>query len=116
MVSCVCRPACVLVALVLALMPTAHAQDASSTPATAPIANKQLTSIGDALRRPGNEPVHLLYIHGIGATEPYDSSDLRVSICKELKDCIVKGGEAKGREYADQGVFDPDVATVPNIT
>lgn len=115
MVWCASRRAGLLVALVLALIPGAYAQTTSAAPATAAETNKQLTSIGDALRRPGNEPVHLLYIHGIGATEPYDSSDLRVSICKQLKDCVVMGGVAKGREYADEGVFDPSAA-VPDIT
>jgi len=86
------------------------------TTAAAPSdANQQVTSIGDALRRSVKDPVHILYIHGIGATGAYDSSELRVSICKALKDCIVMGGEAVGREYADQGVFAPDHAA-PDLT
>jgi len=102
-------------ALMLLGMLPACLTDAQNTAATPASANQQVTSIGDALKRSVTEPVHILYIHGIGATEAYDSSELRVSICKVLKDCIVMGGEAVGREYADQGVFEPSHAA-PDVT
>lgn len=112
MVSGLRTVACVAASIACTGCVAARAQNA---PATAAVDNRQITSIGDALRRPGNEPLHLLYIHGIGATEPYDSSDLRVSICRALKDCVVLGGVATGREYADRGAFDPN-APVPTLT
>jgi hypothetical protein len=64
----------------------------------------QVMSIGDSLER-GGEPLHILYVHGIGATGPGDSSLLRQSICKFLKDCTSPAGDFKGREFADQGEF-----------
>lgn len=73
--------------------------------------NRQVTSLGDELRRPGNEPLHLLYTHGIGATGPGDSQELRESICKHVKKyvkqtCTTKAGEWQKREYSDEGIFD----------
>jgi hypothetical protein len=65
----------------------------------------QVMSIGDSLQR-GGEPLHILYVHGIGATGPGDSGLLRQSICKYLKDCTSPAGDFKGRDFADQGNFD----------
>jgi|HubBroStandDraft_6_1064221.scaffolds.fasta_scaffold851896_2 hypothetical protein len=72
--------------------------------------NRQAVSLGDELRRPGNEPLHLLYVHGIGATGPGDSAELRDSICKHVKqylkqECVAKKWQFQGREYADEGIF-----------
>jgi hypothetical protein len=74
-------------------------------------ANKQVTSLGTELQQPGNEPLHILYIHGIGATGLGDSEPLRKSICKFAmqylhQKCTTTDGEYKGREYADAGIFD----------
>src|ERR1700722_14444633 len=100
--------------MLLGMLPACLAQ-AQNTTAAPDSTNQQATSIADAVKRSVTEPVHVLYIHGIGATEAYDSSELRVSICKVLKDCIVMGGEAVGREYADQGVFESSHAA-PDVT
>jgi hypothetical protein len=77
--------------------------------------HRQTTSIGDSLRRAGDAPLHILYLHGIGATGPQDSLPLRQSICKELKDCTSPAGYSRGREYADQGEF-ALTAKAPTLT
>jgi uncharacterized protein (DUF2237 family) len=61
-------------------------------------------SLGDELQRSGTEPLHLIYIHGIGATGSGDSEALRKSICAHVKryvkeECTTVEGEPKGREY-----------------
>lgn len=67
--------------------------------------HQQVSSIGDSLRRSGDAPLHILYLHGIGATGPEDSLLLRQSICGYLKDCASSAGDSHGREYADQGEY-----------
>jgi hypothetical protein len=67
--------------------------------------HQQMSSIGDSLLRTGNGPLHILYLHGIGATGAGDSLLLRQSICNYLKDCTSPAGDSHGREYADQGEF-----------
>jgi hypothetical protein len=85
--------------------------DSAVSTQAAGISNKQVTSLGDVLRRPGNEPLHILYTHGIGATGAGDSQELRESICKHIKKyvkqkCTTKAGEWQGREYSDEDIFD----------
>jgi hypothetical protein len=67
--------------------------------------NQQMSSMGDSLLRTGNGPLHILYLHGIGATGAGDSLLLRQSICNYLKDCTSPAGDSHGREYADQGEY-----------
>jgi hypothetical protein len=71
---------------------------------------QQVVSIGDALRHRGVEPLHILYMHGIGANGAGDSELLRESICSHAKQylgtrCTTKEGDRTGREYVDQGEF-----------
>ena len=92
----------------------------SASTQTTATSKTQVMSLGDELRRNGNEPLHLLYMHGIGATGPNDSQELRQSICQHVRrylkqECTTKAGEWQSREYADEGIFDinsgsPDLA------
>ena len=66
---------------------------------------KQQVSIGDALSHDKDIPLHILYVHGIGAIGANDSEPLRKSICKFLKDCTNSPGVHVGRDYANQGQF-----------
>ena len=91
-------------ALPLLLACSAWAQAANT-------ANRQITSLGTEIEKPGNEPLHILYIHGIGAIGQGDSESLRKSICKHAmhylhQACTTTDGISTGREYADQGIFD----------
>ena len=71
----------------------------------------QVSSIGASLRNArsaGQRPVHILYIHGIGATEAGDSRTLQKSICAYLNDCIPKKPTADpvATDYAEGGEFE----------
>jgi hypothetical protein len=71
---------------------------------------KQAVSMGDSLLRPGSAPLHILYIHGIGAVGAGDSYALRKEICDFLKDCVNPQGETRlPREYADLEDFGPHI-------
>lgn len=90
--------------LPLLLACSAWAQAANTT-------NRQVTSLGTEIEKPGNEPLHILYIHGIGAIGQGDSESLRQSICKHAmhylhQACTTIDGKFTGREYADHGIFD----------
>jgi hypothetical protein len=79
--------------------------------------HKQDVSIGDSLRRPGSAPLHILYIHGIGAVGSGDSYVLRKKICDFLKDCTTAEGEIRlPREYADVEDFSLDAPIQPDLT
>jgi hypothetical protein len=93
-----------LISLPMLLVCSAWAQTAGTT-------NRQVTSLGTEIEKPGNEPLHILYIHGIGAIGQGDSESLRISICKHAlhylhQACTTADGTFAGREYADQGIFD----------
>jgi hypothetical protein len=64
----------------------------------------QVSSLGDAIAKSENDPVHIIQIHGIGAEEAGDSLELRKKLCKAIGYCAVT---PKVREYADQGLFLP---------
>ena len=79
----------------------------------------EISSIGESLRNAGQKPLHVLYVHGIGATEAGDSLVLQRSLCKFLKHCTAETlqrlkelgskkfqGERVPRDYADGGVFE----------
>ena len=77
---------------------------------TAPTSQTQATpSLADSLKRvrTENTQLHILYVHGMGASGPgaSASADLRKSICKFLRDCITTEGEFDGTEYADRNHF-----------
>jgi hypothetical protein len=65
----------------------------------------QISSIGEALRNAGQRPLHILYVHGIGATGAGDSRTFQKGICAFLKGCNVPA-DAVGRDYADSGEFE----------
>jgi hypothetical protein len=69
--------------------------------------HQQDISIGDSLRRSGSTPLHILYLHGIGAVNAGDSYALRKKVCEFLKDCTSPEGETRRpREFADVEDFD----------
>ena len=65
----------------------------------------QISSIRSSLSNAGNRPVHILYVHGIGATGAGGSRQFQKSICHVLKDCTVPVSPV-ARDYADNGVFE----------
>jgi len=72
-----------------------------------PASHQQMVSIGDSLARAGDAALHIVYVHGIGATGAGDSGMLRKSICDYLKDCTSVAGDSHGSDSPDQGVFAP---------
>ncbi len=65
----------------------------------------QVSSIGESLRHAGQRPLHILYVHGIGATGAGGSRTFQKAICAFLKDCTVPAAPV-GRDYADRGEFE----------
>jgi hypothetical protein len=92
-----------VLALILGGAPHGYAESGSANAQS--FSHRQMSSMGDSLLRAGNEPLHILYLHGIGATGAGDSLLLRQSICNYLKDCTSPAGDSHGREYADQGEY-----------
>jgi hypothetical protein len=90
---------------------------AQSGDGTAPSSSHQQDiSIGDSLRRAGSTPLHILYLHGIGAVNAGGSYVLRKEICNFLKDCTSPEGEIRRpREYADVEDFALN-ARIPALT
>lgn len=79
----------------------------------------EISSIGESLRNAGQRPLHILYVHGIGATEASDSLAFQKSICKFLKHCTAETvtrlkelqskkfhGAPAPRDYANRGMFE----------
>ena len=77
-----------------------------------------ISSIGESLRNAGSRPLHILYVHGIGATAAGDSLVFQQSVCKFLKHCTAETlqrlkqlqstkfhGPSAPRDYADRGWF-----------
>ena len=82
----------------------AVAQDGDRTASSSN--HQQDISIGDSLRRAGPAPLHILYLHGIGAVNAGGSYVLRKKICGFLKDCTnPEGVIGQPREYADVEEF-----------
>jgi len=63
-----------------------------------------VSSIGESLRNAGQRAIHILYVHGIGATGAGDSKRFQRSVCAFLKDCSPPAGP-DSRDYADTGLF-----------
>jgi hypothetical protein len=91
------------VVVVLGLAGVALAGQPQQKPAHAA---PQVSSIGESLQTAGQHPLHILYVHGIGATGAGDSWELQKSICRLMKGCsIPKNPVPVGRDYADHGEF-----------
>jgi pimeloyl-ACP methyl ester carboxylesterase len=78
----------------------------------------EISSIGESLRNAAQRPLHILYVHGIGATEAGDSLIFQESVCRYLRHCTPEtvkrikamqspqyGGAPVPRDYADGGEF-----------
>jgi hypothetical protein len=66
----------------------------------------QISSIGESLRNARQRPLHILYVHGIGATGSADSHVFQKSLCAFLKGCEVPATPVPvARDYADRGEF-----------
>ena len=57
----------------------------------------ELSTIRDALKRSGTHPLHILYVHGIGATGAGDSHMFLTGICPLLQGCDQQGPRAAVR-------------------
>jgi hypothetical protein len=71
----------------------------------------EISSIGDVLRQAGKHPVHILYVHGIGAEGAGDSHMFLTGICPFLPECKVpaqQNWQPVQRDYADRGEFQID--------
>jgi hypothetical protein len=68
----------------------------------------EISSIGESLRNAGQRSLHILYVHGIGATGSGGSQIFQKAICGFLKDCTTPPGGAVARDYADSGEFAKD--------
>ena len=68
----------------------------------------KISSIGESLRNAGQRPLHILYVHGIGATGSGGSLIFQKAICNFLKDCTTPPAGPVARDYADNGVFAKD--------
>ena len=68
----------------------------------------QISSIGESLQKAGQHPLHILYVHGIGATGAGGSQIFQKAICGFLKDCVAPPAGPVARDYADSGVFAKD--------
>jgi hypothetical protein len=65
-----------------------------------------ISSIGESLRNAGQRPLHILYVHGIGATGSGDSQVFQRSLCAFLKGCELPATPVPvARDYADSGEF-----------
>ena len=104
---------CIITMFWLTIATSTWAQPNSPTTQASNI--RPAVSLGDSLQRAGQGPVHIFYVHGIGATGSGDSAQLRKSICGFLKDCTNPDSPATGRETADQGMFAPG-APIPALT
>jgi hypothetical protein len=56
--------------LALLLVEVPHGLSQSGNADAQSSGHMQVASIGDSLRRSGDAPLHILYLHGIGATAP----------------------------------------------
>jgi len=66
----------------------------------------QISSIGESLRNAGQCPLHILYVHGIGATGSGDSHVFQKSLCTFLRGCELPATPVPvARDYADSGEF-----------
>ena len=69
----------------------------------------QISSLGGSLRSAERHPLHILYVHGIGAEGAGDSWIFQKHLCALLKGCkLPKKLVSVGRDYADSGVFAHD--------
>ena len=73
----------------------------------------QISSLGESLHNATRGPLHILYVHGIGAEGPGDSKKFQQGICARLPGCTIAKDPRKiipvGRDYADSREFDVNV-------
>jgi hypothetical protein len=93
-----------LLSIFLCLIVTEEATAQRGVTQAGPDSLAQVSSLGDAIAGSGNDPIHVIQIHGIGAEQAGDSLELQRRLCKVLSYCH---GDRKVREYADRGVFLP---------
>lgn len=68
----------------------------------------KLSSLEDAIIHSDKNPLHIIYIHGIGSEGTPDSIKLQQAICKRVTDCTNQQFLPASREWADTGIFSPD--------
>jgi hypothetical protein len=69
----------------------------------------QTSSMGESLRNAGPRPLHILYVHGIGALSAGGSRTFQKAICTFLRDCQAPAAPVE-RDYAESGEFAPGAA------
>jgi hypothetical protein len=87
-----------------------HSRAAGKVIDDGPQSLNQISSIGESLRNAGPRPLHILYVHGIGATGAGGSKEFQKAVCAFLKDCTIPAAPV-GRDYADSGMFENDAET-----
>jgi hypothetical protein len=98
------RPYKILLALPLLMGVAANIPVQAKIIDDGPQSLAQVSSIGESLRNGGERPLHILYVHGIGATSAGGSQIFQKAICRFLKDCTAPDSPAE-RDYADSGEF-----------
>jgi hypothetical protein len=85
----------------------AQAQAQTTTASASQPCSALEPSLGRVLCESGDHSVHILYIHGIGATKADDSLQFRKSLCHKLIGCDFAKDQAPvgPPEYADGGDF-----------
>ena len=102
------RPYQVFLALSLIIGVLGNSQAHGRVIDDGPQSLSQISSIGESLRNAGQHPLHILYVHGIGATGAGGSQIFQKAICGFLKDCVAPPAGPVARDYADSGVFAKD--------
>lgn len=64
-----------------------------------------LSSIGESLSHAGQRPLHILYVHGMGATGAGESQTFQKSLCGFLPGCSMEKTPHFDRDSADSGIF-----------
>ncbi|HYL62194.1 MAG TPA: hypothetical protein VE077_06185 [Candidatus Methylomirabilis sp.] len=112
-----------VLALVLVTLAPGIARGQSDVVDDGPEHLNQISSIGESLQTAGQRPLHILYVHGIGATAAGDSLVFQQSMCKFLKHCTAETlrrlkelqstkfhPAPAPRDYAAGGIFEKGAA------
>jgi hypothetical protein len=109
------RPSKVLFALALIAGVPARGHGQDKVAGVVPQNVTKISTIGESLQNAGQRPVHILYVHGIGAQGAGDSWTFQRQVCFRLPGCTLPKKQLvpDGRDYADNGIFAKD-ATPPS--
>jgi hypothetical protein len=95
-----------LLALCLAVGGLCNGRAQAKVVDAGPQSLSQISNIGESLQNAGPRTLHILYVHGIGATGAGDSQMLLKGICASVKGCNIPAVPVPvSRDYADKGRF-----------